>query len=198
MDENVDVSRPPGGAWFQRTGTGFVTGATHRSWGQALGMLFFTTFWNGIVSVFVLLALGATLHHLGVPVPHWFPKGTGMPLPMTIFLWVFLTPFIAIGLLTFGIFLSSLAGRTQVTIEGGQGMVFSGVGPLGFRKRFSAAEVKDVRIEEAAWRDNRGSSRRRTQVVLNTGDKPVVFGSMWNEPRRSFVAAALKRELVRG
>ena len=195
MDETVDVSRPPGGAWFQRTGMGFVAGATHRSLSTAFGLLFFTTFWNGIVSVFVLLALGATLHHLGLPTPHWFPKGTALPLPMTIFMWLFLTPFIAIGLLTFGAFLSCLAGRTQISIEGGQGTLFSGVGLLGFRKRFSVSEVKDVRIEEVPSR-NTQNSRRRSQIVLETRDKPFTFGSMWTDARRQFLAGALKKELL--
>src|SRR5689334_1099017 len=124
IDENVDVSNPPGGTWFQRDGGGVIIGATHRSLGQAFGLLLFCLFWNGIVSVFVLLAIASTLQHLGVPVPHWFPsptsKGNFIPLGMTIFLWLFLTPFIAIGLGTLAAFLSCLAGRTELRIQGGE------------------------------------------------------------------------------
>lgn len=197
VDENVDVSRPPAGAWFNRMGPGLVTGATHRSPGQAFGLLFFCLFWNGIVSVFVGLAFAATLHHLGVAVPHWFPnaKGTNLPVPMTIFLWLFLTPFIAIGALLLGTFLSCLAGRTEVNIEGGEGTIFTGIGALGSRKRFSVSSVKDVRIEQKTWQSNNGQ-QRRAQIVIDADPKPIYLGSMLNDSRRAFLAGVLKRELV--
>src|SRR6267142_3211263 len=90
IDEDVDLSRPPAGAWFRRDGLGSIIGSTHRSIGQAFGLLCFCLFWNGIVSVFVLLAIASTLQHLGVPVPHFFPsptsKGNFIPVGMTIFL----------------------------------------------------------------------------------------------------------------
>src|SRR5215204_386831 len=73
INPQVDLSRPPQGAWFRREGIVTVTGATHRSLGQALGLLFFSLFWNGIVSVFVLFAIASTLRHIGVQLPHWFP-----------------------------------------------------------------------------------------------------------------------------
>ena len=81
IDENVDVNNPPAGCWFQEEGDTVVLGATHRSLGQAFGALFICLFWNGIVSVFVCLAAASTLHHLGVPLPEWFPvlKGASCP-----------------------------------------------------------------------------------------------------------------------
>jgi hypothetical protein len=201
LDENVDVTRPPAGTWYQRDGIGLTIGGTHRSLGQAFALLFFCCFWNGIVSIFVLLALGSTLMRLGVPLPHWFPspmsKGSPMPLGMTIFLWLFLTPFIAIGLgLLFG-FLSSLLGRTEVRIQDGEASVFSGIGAVGLRKRFSTSEVRDVRIEDKRWRDSDGDSRRNTRIVIETNRKPITFGSMLTDERRKFVAAAARKELLR-
>jgi hypothetical protein len=199
VDENVDVSRPPAGTWFQRDGNGVVIGATHRSISQAFGLLFFSLFWNGIVSVFVLLALASTLHHFGVPLPRWLPlsKGNSIPVGMTIFLWLFLTPFIAIGFAVLMTLLSCLAGRTEVRIQGGEGVLFTGVGPVGFRKRFSTSEVRDVRIEDRRWRDSSGSSQRKSQIVIETERKPISLGSMLSEERRRFIAGALKKELVR-
>ena len=58
----VDLSRPPNGAWHRRDGMGVVIGASQRSLGTAFGALLFALFWNGIVSVFVAIALGSTLH----------------------------------------------------------------------------------------------------------------------------------------
>ena len=202
VDENIDVSRPPGGTWFQRDGRGAIIGATHRSLGQAFGLLFFCLFWNGIVSVFVMLAAASTLRHLGVSLPHWLPsmasKGNLLPVGMTIFLWLFLTPFIAIGLGMAVAFLSCIAGRTEIRIQGNEAVLFNGIGPIGFRKRLSISEVKDVRIEDKRWRDSDGDSRRKAHIVIDTNRKPINFGSMLTDERRRFVAGAVKKELVRG
>jgi hypothetical protein len=199
VDENIDLSRPPSGVWFQRDGSGTAIGATHRSVGSAFGLLFVTLFWNGIVSVFVLLALASTLRHIGIPLPVWFPapKGSDIPLGMTLFLWVFLTPFIAIGLAMLGAFLSCLAGKTEIRIQGGEGTVFTGLGPLGFRRRFATSDVKAVRIEDKAWRNSDGNSQRKAQIIIDTNSRLISLGSMFTEERRRFVAGALKKELIR-
>src|SRR5205807_2592998 len=76
VDPDIDLSRPPAGAWFHRDTVSAVIGASHRSPGQAFGLLLITLFWNGIVSVFVLLAIGSTLQHIGLGVPAWFPSPT--------------------------------------------------------------------------------------------------------------------------
>jgi hypothetical protein len=203
VDESVDVSRPPAGTWFQRDGTGVVIGATHRALGQAFGLLFFCLFWNGIVSVFVCFAAASTLQHLGVSLPHWLPSptskgGIGIPVGLTIFLWLFLTPFIAIGLGMVTAFLSCIGGRTELRVQGSEAVLFSGVGPLGFRKRFLTSEVTDVRIEERRWNDSNGNSRRNNRIVIETTQKPINFGSMLSAERRRFVAGAAKRELLHG
>lgn len=200
VDEDVDASRPPAGTSFQRDGRGVVIGATHRSIGQAFGLLFITLFWNGIVSVFVLLAFASTLQHMGVALPHWFPsptsRGSSIPVGMTIFLWLFLTPFIAIGLAMLAGFLSCLAGRTEIQIQGSQCVIFTGIGALGFRKRFATSDARDVRIEDRSWRDSSGNSRRKAQIVVETSSKPISFGSMLTVERRRFVAGCLKKEII--
>src|SRR4051794_38003344 len=90
VDTDVDASRPPAGTWFRRDGRGLVIGAAHRSLGQAFGLLLFVLFWNGIVSVFVAVALGSTFQLLGIPVPRWFPpthsRGVPLGIGMTLFL----------------------------------------------------------------------------------------------------------------
>src|SRR5687768_13226465 len=68
LEQGVDIHTPPAGAWYLSSPLETVIGATHRSSGAALGLLAISLFWNGIVSVFVLLATAGTLSHLGVPV----------------------------------------------------------------------------------------------------------------------------------
>jgi len=201
VDEDIDTSRPPDGTWFQRNGAGTLIGATNRSLSRAFGLLFFSLFCNGVISVFVLLALGSTLKHLGLSIPHWFPSpntnGKLMPLGMTLILWIFLTPFIAVGLAMLGAFLSSLMGRIELRVQGNQCVLFTGIGSLGRRQRFSTSDVKDVRIEDKRWVDRNGRSRQSAQIVIDTKDKPLSFGSMLTNERRRFVAGCVNKELVR-
>jgi hypothetical protein len=200
LDSNIDLNNPPPGTWYRSDGVGPVIGATHRSVGTAIGALAFALFWNGIVSVFVMLALASTLRHLGLDLPEWFPapdtKGSPMPVGMTIFLWIFLLPFIAVGLFMIGTFLSALAGRTEVRMNNADGVVFTGVSALGYRRRFDASAVKDVRIDESQWSDRRGNRQRKTLILIETRDgKQVKLGSMLTPARRNFLAGALRKAL---
>ncbi|MEO5802816.1 MAG: hypothetical protein ABIR24_04745 [Verrucomicrobiota bacterium] len=199
--DNPDLGHPPSGAWHRGSGMGTVIGATHRSIGLALGALAISLFWNGIVSIFVLLAISATLQHLDVPTPDWFPapkmNGGAMSVGMTIFLWIFLTPFILVGSIMIGTFLSAFAGRTEVEIRQSEGTIFVGIGPLGWRRRFNSATVKDVRIEDRSWRDSDGDRRNKRQIIIECEDgKEIKFGSMLREDRMKFVAAAVRRALL--
>ena len=202
LTAGVDVNRPPPGVRCDvRGGSLFVT-ATHRSLGAAVGALAFALFWNGIVSVFVSLAIAGTLHNLHVPTPAWFPapnmNGSPMSVGMTLFLWLFLTPFIAIGTAMIGAFLLTVGGRTEVQADQNEGTVFTGVGPLGYRRRFSTAKVSDVRIDDRQWRDSDGDRQRKTCIVIETREGRLIrFGTLLSEERRRFVAALLRKSLVR-
>jgi hypothetical protein len=200
LDSGIDLNNPPSGAWYRTDGTSQVIGATHRSIGGAIGALAIALFWNGITSIFVLIALASTLRHLGLHLPHWFPapnvSGPPMAVGMTVFLWVFLLPFITIGLVMIGAFFSSLGGRTEVRINNAEGTVFTGVGALGYRRRFDASGVKDVRVNEKQWRDSDGDRRSKTLIIIETREgKEVKLGSMLTAERRKFVAGALRKTL---
>ncbi len=201
LDAQVDLLNPPPGAWHSNDGSGVTIGATHRSIGGALGALVFGLFWNGIVSVFVLFALAGTLTHFGLTLPHWFPaprmNGQEMSVGMTIFMWIFLTPFILIGLAMMGAFLSCLGGKTEVRISFEQGSVFTGLGSFGWRRRFTPANVKQVSIEDKRWQDNNGRAQRKSVIVLETSEgKALRFGGSLSPERRKFVAGALRRALL--
>ena len=195
-----DLSRPPAGTWYSSTALGAVIGASHRSIGGAIGTLAISLFWNGIVSVFLTLVISSTLHLLSVPVPDWFPNpkmnGETMGWGMTLFLWLFLTPFILIGLAMIGAFFTALAGRTEIRIQQGHGVIFTGVGPIGRRRRFNPQLVSKVRVNDERWRDSDGDRRRRTEIVLEAEDgKRIRLGGSLPEERRNFLAAALRKAL---
>jgi hypothetical protein len=179
---------------------GPVVGATHRSLLSAGGLLFFCLFWNGIVSVFVLIAIAGTLEQMGINQPSWFPApkmdGNPMGLGMVLFLWIFLLPFIAIGVGMLGAFLSAIAGRTEVRLRPGEGVMVTGIGLLSYRRRFDPQSVREVRIENTPWQNNNGRSGSKSYIVLKTQEgKTIRFGSLLSEERRSFVAASLRSAL---
>jgi hypothetical protein len=201
LEQDIDVSRPPPGAWRQSTGLGATIGATHRALGSAIGALAISLFWNGIVSVFVLCAISGTLYNLHIPVPEWFPapkmNGTNMSVGMVIFLWIFLTPFIVIGLAMIGAFLSCTGGRTEVRMHHSEGTVFTGIGMLGIRRRFNTQAVKEVRIDDKQWRDSDGGRQSKTHIVIETLEgKLIKFGGMLREDRRKYVAAAVRKAIA--
>lgn len=202
LTADLNLSRPPAGTWYRHQGTGSVVGASHRSVGAALGTLAIALFWNGIISIFICVALAGTLKNLGVPAPSWFPKpvmnNSSMGVGVTIFLWVFLTPFIAIGVACILAFLSALGGRTEVRVSGAEGVVFSGIGALGYRRRFDPRAIKDVRLDEKRWRDSDGDRNSKTSIVIETREGRLIkFGSSLREDRKKFVAGAVRKTLLR-
>lgn len=200
LEASVNLDTPPSGCSYHQHGEVTVAIASARSWAGALGLLFFALFWNGIVSVFVALSTMSTLKLLGVPIPKWLfsPKNgaSSLGVGMTIFLWLFLTPFIAVGLGMLAAFFHSLAGRCELRLNGDEGWVFTGVGPIGRRQHFSVREVRDVRMENRHWRDSDGDARNKAQVVieLHSGHR-LTFASGLPPKRRQFLALAAKRAL---
>jgi hypothetical protein len=198
----VDLSRPPARCWQRSDGMGTMIYVSHRSIGKAAGALIGAVFWNGIVSVFALFALSSTLRHMGVGIPDWFPvpnrNGEVMGMGMTIFLWLFLTPFIGIGLLIFGAFLSCLVGHTEVRVRPGDGVLRRAIGPFGWSRRFDPGAIQKVRIAERYPRYRSDDSMSGKEIVMEMMDgKEIKFGMGFDPEARRFVAAAIVRALKR-
>ncbi len=202
LESGVDLTHPPDGVWRREEGSETVIGSTHRSLGTAFTALGICLFWNGVVSIFVLPNIAATLHNLNIPVPIWFPapdmNGDSKSVGSTIFIWVFLAPFILVGTVMVGVFLSVVAGRTEVRISGTQGDVFTGSGRTGWHRRFDVTNVSNVRIDNQTCRDSDGDRQSRTLILLETRDgKTIKFGTLLSGERRKFVAAAVHQAVMR-
>jgi len=202
LTEGVNLDRPPSGVRYDLHEGHITVSATHRSLVAAAGTLAVALFWNGIVSVFVLFAIAGTLRNLNVTLPTWFPtpnmNGSPMGVGMTLFLWIFLTPFIVIGTSMIGAFFLSVGGRTEVQADPTGGTVFTGVGPIGYRRRFMPSQVSDVRIEDKQWRDSDGDRQQKICIIIETREgKLIRFGSMLSNERRRFLAAVLRKFLMR-
>jgi hypothetical protein len=199
--QTLEDSPPPSGFTQRTTARGVAYRVSHRSLLGAAGALAICLFWNGIVSVFVLVNLASTLNLLGITVPEWFPapvmNGETMGLGMTLFLWLFLTPFLIVGAGFMGAFLMVIGGHTEVRINAAEGRIFTGVGPIGWPRKFKPHEVRSVALKDSNWRDSDGDRHTKQEIVLemNNGDT-LKFGRGMKEARRAYLAALLQRTLV--
>lgn len=187
------LERTPSGCSVVDHGDEIRIHVSTRCIGSAMAAGFFALFWNGIVSVFVLVAIGGLYTHLIGPLPEWFPAPTfDESLGMSIFLCVFLLPFIAVGLLMLGVTLVSLFGSLHVHVKGDKGIVRTGVGPLRWSRRFDAAHVRAVNIAKTSWSQN----GQHKQLISIECDQTIRFGSMLTDRRREWLHALLTALLV--
>lgn len=193
-DDTRDV---PNGCTLIDIGDQQVVAASTRSVGGFFACLFIYLFWNGIVSVFVLANVASTVKVLGGQLPTWFPAPTGISssLGMTLFLWVFLTPFLAVGLAIFVGLLLCIAGRVEVRMRSDRGEVFTGIGSLGWRRSFDLARVTRVALVQA--RSGNSDATPRAEILI-AAETDIRFGSGIPESRRRWMAAVLHRLLLQG
>lgn len=178
--------------------------ASARSVGGAAGLTFVCLFWNGIVSVFVLVAFAGLYTNLIGPLPQWFPaptgngsksgsgSGIGMPLGMAIFLCIFLIPFVTVGLIMIGSWFTCIAGDVRVVLQGATGAVSTGVGPIRWTRRFDASAVKRVGRSQTSWKQNDQSK----PVIEIQADRTIKFGSVLSDERREWMIRTVRPLLM--
>lgn len=188
---------PPSGCTIRDYGDRVTLRASARSLAGAAGLLFFTLFWNGIVSVFVAVAVsGLWANLIGKP-PHWFPapnmNGGPMSLGMTIFLCIFLLPFLLIGSVMAACTLVTIAGKVEVRLRGPDGVVFTGVGPFGWKRRFNADSVEAILLTDADIEEN---GKKKRAIAIETNKKTLKFASLLPDRRRLWLGGVLKTMLL--
>lgn len=197
--ERALTDPPPSGCRVVDDGVTMRVEASARSLGGAVVSLFFALFWNSIVGVFVAIVAASYWVRLVGPLPAWAPSqgpggpgGPKLPLGVAIFMTLFLVPFVAVGVFMLGVALVSMMGRVAVTVRGGEGLVFTGVGAIGRRQRFDALAVKAVRIGETRHEES------KSHHIVIEGERPLKFGSVLKDERRAWMAAVLRGVLVPG
>jgi len=167
---NLDLQNPPGGAWFHETApNAFEVGVTTRS-ATAFFLVPFMCVWSG----FSLGGIYGTQFRQG----HFNLSQS-----------LFGIPFI-LGTLLFGsIAVMTVAGKITVKVNGDDGAIFTGVGPVGWRRKFNWRDVTDIRRTEYYGR--RGSV---SQQITFDGQKQLNFGSNLGGGRLDFMFAVLRRK----
>lgn len=191
--------QPPGGCRVDNLGDRVELVASSRG-GHGCFFVVFATIWNGITSVFVLMLVASVFRHMGGTLPSWLQgiQGNASPLNMsvgmTIFMGVFLTPFVLIGLGTGFLALVGIAGRYVITLRGDEGLISLGVGPLRWNRRFDAGRVSTVRVGAGEMTSN---NRNVDAIHLEGGPRKVTFGHFLRDDRRRWMAGVLRTMLIR-
>lgn len=169
-----DPAAPPPGAWYHDDGVETVIGATTRSPAAVFLVPFFLVWGGG---------------SLGGIYGSQIASGKFDPI-LSLFGLIFVAGSCAIGSFA----MMSLCGKVEVRMRQGQGTVFVGVGPFGWRKRFETPGTVAVREDWAGW--SRGKRPQRSIIV--EGVERLKFGSMLTSERRAFVMEGLRRVLNPG
>jgi hypothetical protein len=165
----MDLGNPPKGVWFkQNPPNGFEVGTTTRSF-LALFLIPFMCFWSG----------GSLGGIYGTQIVHhkfdWRMSAFGIP---------FLIGTFFLG----GVSMMSVFGKTLIRVEGDNGLLFTGVGSIGWCRRFKWSDITSIRTTEG-----RGSKGSVYQQITLYGKKTYNFASSLREDRRKFMIGALQK-----
>ncbi len=197
------LARPPSGCSVVSDGQRVAATASLRSLSGFAFTAGFALFWNGIISVFVLIAIAGLYTNLIGPLPTWFPapglkdgkpemNGEPMDLGMTLFLCVFLIPFVTVGIGMMAAAVINLIGKVEVVIDEFDSYVATRLGFLRWKKRFDPCEVQAVEFGGTPWQSDGGSNR----LIEIKANRTVKFGSMLQSDRMEWLCAVLRQILL--
>lgn len=166
----ANLDDPPRGAWYRSEFDGFEVGATTRS-PIAFFLVPFVCVWSGL-SIGVLYGL-QVIHQR-----------------FDLYQSLFGIPFVLSTLFLGAVALMTVCGKVVVRVSDAGGIVFSGVGRIGWSRTFTPWEVTSVRVE----RYPSGNNQQPLTILLD-GPHKLRFASQLTEVRRDFLANVLRQEL---
>jgi hypothetical protein len=163
----------PRGAWDIDNGVERCIGATTRSW-LALFLVPFMCVWSGF-------SIGG-IYGSQLVSGKFNPAMSAFGIPFVL------------GTLLFGsIAAMSVCGKVEVRLRGTEGRVFTGIGPIGWARRFELTEFSSIREDYSSISSNRQPSRN----IVMEGSRRLAFGTGLSEARRYFVIESLRPLLRR-
>ena len=188
--DELHMDTPPRGITMERTYDGTTVIKARIFSSSAFGILFFTLFWNAITSVFVAFAIAMTAAKFGYDLG-FGGEWEGSPPPLWFF-WLFLSPFIGVGLFMIYLTLFKFLGKCVIHINAGEGSLFKGIGLLGGTQRFSPQSVKSVVIGETSYQVN-GHALSQLTIKMNNG-REIKFPTL-DIMHETWLAFALRKIL---
>jgi predicted Zn finger-like uncharacterized protein len=155
-----------------------------RRWGRGAGWILagISIFWNSIVSVFVGVAL--------------FEKKE-MPGPFKGFMWLFLTPFILVGIVTLYTALALLLNRTTIRIGDGRILVRNAPVPWPGNGSLETQDLVQLFSTQYVSHTSNNVPQFRYAVwgLWQGGHKAKVVGGMENPEQAYFLEHAIEKHL---
>jgi len=192
-DDNLYLDRPPRGIRMEREFDG-TTVLRIRTLSSNVGFyIMFGLFWNAITSVFVCIAIGMTAARFGWNLPDYKLFKAGANDASSWWgLWLFLTPFIAVGIGMIYAVIFNIFGKCVIRIGQGKGSVYTGIGPFGKTWYFSQQSVKEI---DTHWTNVQvgGSQIHKLAIEMNNGRK-IKLPSL-NDMSETWLAFALGKIL---
>ena len=200
------LNQPPAGCSIVPVGHGVTVRASLRSLTGFFVATGIALFWNGIVSVFVLIAIAGLYANLVGPLPAWFPapgvkngnpqmNGGPMGLGETLFLCVCLIPFVTVGTVMIGAAFMSLFGKVVVVVDEFNSYAATGIGLFVWKKRFDPLQVHSISIStKTSVSDSQTSTSRSIEIQ---SDRTVKFGTMLQSDQLEWMHAALKELMLK-
>jgi hypothetical protein len=197
------LAQPPAGCSIDDTDQVIVVSASLRSVPAIIGIGAFSFIWNSILSVFVLIAIAGLYANLIGPLPDWFPapelqdgkprmNNGPMGLGMTLFLCIFLFPFVLVGIGSLATLLLYLFGKVQVQIAENESFAALGISPFRWKCRFDASDVRSVKCSMS--NSNSGDTTYRELVV--TTNRPLTVTNMLPKDQMEWLRIVLKEVLL--
>lgn len=157
-----------------------------RKWarGPAFFLLFFSGFWNSIVSVFVVAAASGSMKD---------ESGA----PAGCFIWVFLTPFILVGATTAYVALALLLNKTTIQVEGNELRIRNG--PLRWpgSKTLDASRISQLYCTEyVAYQQNKQPVYRfKVHAMMLDGSRVDLIPGCEDAGQALYLEQLLERHL---
>jgi hypothetical protein len=170
----IDLQVHPSGTRFELLTGGFTAEAITRSW-MAAFLVPFTCVWAGM-SVGNLY--GRQILHGSFDLTQSF---MGLP-------------FLIGSIVLVGWCALSIGGVVRVTRQGDELKIFTGVGPIGWRRRYRWSEIHTVREDLTATTGRWG--RNQGRCIILEGTTRAAFGSILTEERRYFILKVIRKMLA--
>lgn len=168
-----------------------------------LGSLLVSIFWNGIVSVFLSIAVAAVYYNLYGPVPDWFPTpglDNGRPIMndevmgvgMTNFLCAFLTPFVIICAGRIVNTLLRLIGTTKINIDRNNSYVSTSISFVRLKRQFDPMNVRSIKYVLSKL----NQENQTNYAIEISSTRNIKFGLLLSENQKNWASTFLRAVLI--
>lgn len=168
IDDNFNVHKTPNGTWIKSDYNKTIIGASTRS-PVAFFIVPFMIIWSG----------GSLGGIYGTQIING---------EFDLFQSLFGIPFFIGSIIFWSIALMAIWGKVELTLDRQGGIVFTGVGNIGLKKRFKWNDISKIKEKQTNLRypGSQGSS------IILEGKKRISFGTGLKEERRYYLLRAIK------